>query len=197
MSGKPKILFVCDSREKLDELFGAAADDYEWVVVRNPMRALAYLTREQFEGVFVSKDYLRQAFEVGKLLQNEQILEGMPDGVVLLDSENTILWANDQVRRWSGQERLDGVEFLQCVGESGDSGAGFLPLPHGVGHRQREQFDASGRRQPLFPGPRRPGPRGRRPAAPPDRHGPRRHAAKCSSSRSSPPSTRPAWSWPT
>jgi two-component system, sensor histidine kinase SagS len=128
LSGKPKILFVCDSREKLDELFGAAADDYEWVVVRNPMRALAYLTREQFEGVFVSKDYLRQAFEVGKLLQNEQILEGMPDGVVLLDSENTVLWANDQVRRWSGQERLDGANFYNALGSPEILGPDFCPF---------------------------------------------------------------------
>ena len=112
LSGKPKILFVCDSREKLDDLFGAAADDYEWVVVRNPMRALAYLTREQFDGVYVSTDYLQQAFEIGKLLQNEQILEGMPDGVVLLDSDNTIIWEQRPAARVERPRAVVGREFL-------------------------------------------------------------------------------------
>jgi two-component system, sensor histidine kinase SagS len=128
LSGKPKILFVCDSPEKVGELFGPAADAYELVVVKNPMRGLAHLTREQFEGVYVSKDYLRQAFEIGKLLQNEQILDGMPDGVVLLDSENTILWANDQVRKWSGQERVDGLSFYSALGSPEILGPDFCPF---------------------------------------------------------------------
>ena len=63
------------------------------------MRALAYLTRENFDGVYVASEYLQQALEIGKLLQNEQILEGMPDGVVLLDSDNTIIWSNGRLER--------------------------------------------------------------------------------------------------
>ena len=48
------------------------------------MRAMALLTRDKFAGVYVTANYFREAFEIGKLLQNEQILEGMPDGVALL-----------------------------------------------------------------------------------------------------------------
>ncbi|MBN1591143.1 MAG: response regulator [Pirellulales bacterium] len=92
------------------------------------MRGLAYLTREQFDGVYVSKDYLKQAFEIGKFLQNEQILDGMPDGVVLLDSENTILWTNDQVRRWSGQEELLGTNFYSAMGSPEILGPDFCPF---------------------------------------------------------------------
>ena len=82
MSEKPKILFVCDSHDSAQRILGPAADDFEVVFVTNPMRGLALLTRQQFEGVYVAKDYLKQAFEIGKFLQNEQILDGMPDGVV-------------------------------------------------------------------------------------------------------------------
>jgi len=128
LSEKPKILLVCDSREIADGLLGPGADKYELVVVANPLRAMAYLGREQFDGVYVSKDHLRQAFEIGKFLQNEQILEGMPDGVVLLDSENLILWANDQVRRWSRLEAVEGVNFYTAMGSPEILGPDFCPF---------------------------------------------------------------------
>ena len=86
MSGKPKILFVCDSPDHVERLLGQSSDKCEVILVQNPVRALARLTNERFDGIFVSGKHLQEAFEIGKLLQNEQILEGMPDGVVLLDS---------------------------------------------------------------------------------------------------------------
>ena len=46
MAGKPRILFVCDSRDHVEQVLGSASDNYEAVVVENPMRALAHLTRE-------------------------------------------------------------------------------------------------------------------------------------------------------
>jgi len=128
LAEKPKILFVGDSPETAAHLLGPAAEAFEVVTVSNPMRALAHLTRQRFEGVYVSKDHLQQAFEIGKFLQNEQILDGMPDGVVLLDSENMILWANDQVRRWSGQEDLLGANFYTALGSPEILGPDFCPF---------------------------------------------------------------------
>ena len=78
-------------------------------VVEHPLRALSLLAREKFDGVFVTATHLQKVFEFGKLLQNEQILEGMPDGVVLLESDNTIIWANDRMRDWCGQDSLAGT----------------------------------------------------------------------------------------
>jgi CheY-like chemotaxis protein len=128
LSEKPKILFVCDSREAAEHVLGLAAEQFELVVVSNPMRALALLTRDTFEGVYVSKVYFQQAFDIGKFLQNEQILDGMPDGVVLLDVENTILWANEQVRRWSGRENLRGANFYTALGGPEILGPDFCPF---------------------------------------------------------------------
>ena len=128
MVDKPKILFVCDSRETVDRVLGSSADNYDVVLASNPMRGLAHLSREDFDGVYVSKDYLKQAFDVGRFLQNEQILDGMPDGVVLLDSENSILWANGQVRLWSGQENLLGANFYSALGSPEILGPDFCPF---------------------------------------------------------------------
>ena len=72
------------------------------------MRAWALLTREKFVGVYVTASYFRDAFDIGTLLQNEQVLEGMPDGVVLLESDNTILWGNGRLCEWSGRDSVMG-----------------------------------------------------------------------------------------
>ena len=46
LPGKPRILFICDSREAVEPLWGPAADKIEAVIVSDPMRAMASLSRE-------------------------------------------------------------------------------------------------------------------------------------------------------
>ncbi len=125
---KPKILLVGDSREKAEQMLSAARQSHEVVVVHNPMRALALLTRQQFDGVFVTAHYFQQAFEIGKLLQNEQILEGMPDGVALLESDNSIIWGNARMREWSGRASVAGVNFYAALGSPEILGPDFCPF---------------------------------------------------------------------
>jgi CheY-like chemotaxis protein/PAS domain-containing protein len=128
VSEKPKILLVGDCRENVEQTLAAACQSHDVVVAQNPMRALALLTRERFDGVFVTAQYFREAFEIGKLLQNEQILEGMPDGVALLESDNTILWGNCRMREWSGRDSLVGVNFYAALGSPEILGPDFCPF---------------------------------------------------------------------
>ena len=128
MESKPRILFVCNTRESVDRLLGSSADSYDVVVVENPMRALAFLTREEFDGVYVTANHLQQALEVGKFLQNEQILEEMPDGVVLLDRDNSILWGNGRLREWSNRDSVVGCNFYSVLGSPEILGPDFCPF---------------------------------------------------------------------
>lgn len=128
MPAKPKILFIGHTREVVDRFLGASADQYEVVFVQNPLRALSRLTREEFSGVYVDADFLREAFELGKLLQNDQILEGMPDGVVLLDSDNTVLWCNSRLLEWSHREPVIGSNFYTVLGSPEILGPDFCPF---------------------------------------------------------------------
>ncbi len=128
MAAKPKILFVCDTPESVNQVLGPSADSFDVVVAENPMRAVTYLTQEDFDGVYVASGHLREAFEIGRFLQNEQILEGMPDGVVLLDSDNTILWGNGRLREWSTQENVVGANFYTVLGSPEILGPDFCPF---------------------------------------------------------------------
>ncbi|MHC4180971.1 MAG: response regulator [Planctomycetota bacterium] len=128
MSAKRKILLVCDSRESAEQMLAQAVGSDEGVVVQSPMRALSLLTRDEYDGVFVTSEYLHDALQIGKLLQNEEILEGMPDGVVLLDSDNNILWGNGRLSEWSGRENVAGANFYAVLESPEILGPDFCPF---------------------------------------------------------------------
>ncbi len=119
---------MCDSRESCEQIFRPSADTGEIVWVETPMEALSLLSTETFDGVYVGSDRLRQAFEIGKFLQNEQILEEMPDGVVLLDAGNTILWGNGRLRQWSRRENVVGANFYSVLDSPEILGPDFCPF---------------------------------------------------------------------
>ncbi|MGD0901069.1 MAG: response regulator [Thermoguttaceae bacterium] len=56
------------------------------------------------------------------------ILEGMPDGVALLEVDNTILWANARLCSWSDRESLVGVNFYAAMGSPEILGPDFCPF---------------------------------------------------------------------
>ena len=137
LSAKPKLLFVGDSQPRQQQLLEQLDDQFEVVQVRSPLRALSRLARESFAGLYVAAEHLGDAFQIGKLLQNERILEGMPDGVVLLDADNTIIWGNGRLREWTERENVDRRELLRRAGQPRNSGPRLLSVPHGAGHRAR------------------------------------------------------------
>jgi CheY-like chemotaxis protein len=112
----------------VEQTLTEVVSSHELVFAQSPVRAMALLAREEFAGVFVTSKYLQEAFQVGRLLQNEQILEGMPDGVVLLDSENTIVWSNGRVCRWCGREAIAGENFYAVLGSPEILGPDFCPF---------------------------------------------------------------------
>lgn len=128
MSDKPKILLIGDSSEDLGLLLGPEAESHNVVRVEDPVRALDLLSQEAFEGVYFGSDRLQEAVEVGKLLQNEQILQAMPDGVVLLNSENVIVWGNGRLQQWSGRESVVGSNFYAVLGSPEILGPDFCPF---------------------------------------------------------------------
>ena len=59
-----------------------------------------------FACIHVYPDESSDTLEIVRLFQKETILEGMPDGVALLNVDNSIVWANDRLRKWIVREML-------------------------------------------------------------------------------------------
>jgi CheY-like chemotaxis protein len=119
---------VSDSRESIQSLLECAAGPYELTVVDSPVSALEYLSHDHFAGAYFATKYLEQALDLSHLLQNQQILEGMPDGVVLLDNDNTIRWANQRMRQWCSTPDVTGANFYAALRSPEILGPDFCPF---------------------------------------------------------------------
>lgn len=103
-------------------------DDVEVIKVSSPVRALAMLSKGEFAGVYADAGHFAEAIEAGRLVQNERILRGMPDGVVLLSHDNTLLWGNGRLKEWTGQEEVIGANFYNLLGGPEILGPDFCPF---------------------------------------------------------------------
>jgi len=128
LSSKPKLLFIGDSHSRERELLEQLRQSYEVTESANPLRALSRLARDSYAGLFVTSEHLGDAFQIGKLLENERILEGMPDGIVVLDAENTIMWGNGRLREWVKRDSVVGSNFYTVLGSPEILGPDFCPF---------------------------------------------------------------------
>jgi len=62
------------------------------------------------------------------MLLHEHILDGMPDGVVVLNEDNVVVWANQQFRRWSTRELGVDSGFYALMGGPEILGPDFCPF---------------------------------------------------------------------
>jgi CheY-like chemotaxis protein len=124
---RPKVLCLGgthDSQVSLRQRFG---DDVEVVEV-SPARALSHLGSGDYVGIYADADHFAEVVDVARLIQNERILQGMPDGVVLLNEDNTILWGNGRLRDWSGRQQVIGANFYDVMGTPEILGPDFCPF---------------------------------------------------------------------
>ena len=128
MAERPKILCICDCDADSPCVPSELRDRYHIVIERDPLKACDRLALEGFAGLHVVSEHLGQCSQVGRLLQNEQILVGMPDGVTLLDADNAILWGNRQFRQWCNDPNIVGRNFYTALGNPEILGPDFCPF---------------------------------------------------------------------
>ena len=124
---RPKVLCLGgthDAQVALRERFG---EDVQVVDV-TPVRALSHLGSGEYVGIYADADHFAEVVDVARLVQNERILQAMPDGVVLLGEDNIILWANGRLREWTGREEVVGSNFYDVMGTPEILGPDFCPF---------------------------------------------------------------------
>ena len=132
MVDKPKILCVGDQGSRDDQLIAHLNESYEVVEVGNSIEALVELARGSFANVLICSEQ----FRLSSLLRNQRILEGMPDGLVLLDEANTIFWANDCIAEWSGNANVIGKNFYEVFNSPEIIGPDLCPFGTALATRQ-------------------------------------------------------------
>jgi len=128
LSAKPRILFVSDDESRDEQVLNRLRESFEVIDVPSPVRAMGLMAKESFAGLYVGSKHLADAFQIVKLLQTERILENMPDGVVLLDGDKSIIWGNGRLREWTGKDKVVGANFYTALGSPEILGPDFCPF---------------------------------------------------------------------
>jgi CheY-like chemotaxis protein len=116
VAARPRILFLSGKQAGTELLPPQAESLFDVVRVSSRARALTLLQRDKFDGIFVSPEHFQEAIRFGRLLENNRILEGMPDGVAVVDSASTVIWTNDQLQRWSHPGNIVGETLFAAMG---------------------------------------------------------------------------------
>jgi len=124
----PKVLYLGGIHGSLADIRARLGDEVEVVEVSSPVRALSQLAGGEYSAVYCDAEHFAQATDVGSLLRNDRILRGIPDGVVLLDGENTILWGNGRLSEWCGKKDVVGENFYRLLGTPEIMGPDFCPF---------------------------------------------------------------------
>ena len=113
MTNKLKILCVGEASRRNGQVVDLLHQVYEVVEVDSTVSALTKIVEGSFGGMLVLSESAEEQYRIGSLLQHERILERMPDGVILLDYDNRIVWANDCVSRWYDTQSIVGRRFYE------------------------------------------------------------------------------------
>jgi two-component system, sensor histidine kinase SagS len=133
---RPKVLFLGGAHDLQVDLGSRLGDDVEIVRVDSAIEVLSNLVAGEFAAVYCDAEHFANSLDLGKIFCGDRILEGMPDGVVLLDKENKILWGNGRLREWTGAERVVGENFYRVMGSPELLGPDFCPLHSALATRR-------------------------------------------------------------
>ena len=128
MADKPKILFIGDQNDTDRALIDRLRETHDVAELESPASALNNVDLNGYDGLFLASSRCEEALKLEHLSQSERILKGMPDGVVLLNSDNTISWGNDRIIKWSGRDSVQGANFYSVLGSPEILGPDFCPF---------------------------------------------------------------------
>ena len=96
MSDKPRLLVIERDAPTGTSAGDHLADLYEVVTARTMSRALVLLREQEFAGVYVDTAQLSAVRWAGVLIQADEILDAIADGVAVVDPDLRVIWANPE-----------------------------------------------------------------------------------------------------
>lgn len=128
MAERRRILYVCQPGDSIESLPAALRAEYEIDVAHQPLRALTRLAQQRYDGVYITTQRLQEVVKLDRLLESNRVLEGIPDGVALLDSELVVLWSNQVFTQWCQRGNVVGEPFFHALGTPRVVGSQEHPL---------------------------------------------------------------------
>ncbi len=111
----PKVLCI---KDKLTKSSGVPLRDAEGVDITYVdccSKALQLLRENEFDGLYYCGDRKKQSLE--EVIHSTAMIELVPDGIALLDSQNNIVHTNNRLARWFSNQNLIGLNFYDALGQ--------------------------------------------------------------------------------
>ena len=96
MAEKPRLLVIDREAAPGKSVADRLGESFEVVTVRSISKALSLLRDSQFAAVYVDASQLSAVRWVGMMIQAEEILDAISDGVAVVDPDLRIIWANPE-----------------------------------------------------------------------------------------------------
>lgn len=91
--------------------------------------AIDLLNKNEFDAVLLpSTGTFESSSEFVSIFRNQHIIENMPDGVVLIDRESNVHWANQCMREWCGATASENQKFADLFNKLEILGPDFCPF---------------------------------------------------------------------
>jgi DNA-binding response OmpR family regulator/GAF domain-containing protein len=115
---------------------GHLAEHYNLVTARSMARALVLLREQDFAGVYVDITQLAAVRSAGMLIQADEILDAIADGVAVVDPDLCIIWANPEFHSLSDPAvEPVGSKFYRALGNPEVIGPEPCPFTSAVASR--------------------------------------------------------------
>ncbi len=98
MAEKPRLLVIERDAQSGPSARERLGDSYDVVTARTMSRALGLLRENDFAGVYVDSSQLSTVRWAGVMIQADEILDAIADGVVVVDADLRITWANPEFK---------------------------------------------------------------------------------------------------
>jgi DNA-binding response OmpR family regulator/GAF domain-containing protein len=114
---KPRVLVIDRDSPHGKSTADCLSEWFERVTVRTVSKALALLRDQKFDAVFVDASQLSAVRWVGMMIQAEEILDAISDGVAVVDPDLRIIWANPEFHLLTTSTNSTvGSPFYQSLG---------------------------------------------------------------------------------
>jgi DNA-binding response OmpR family regulator/GAF domain-containing protein len=116
---KPRVLVIDRDSPQAKSSADCLADLFDRVTVRTISKALVLLRDQKFDAVYVDASQLSAVRWVGMLIQAEEILDAISDGVAVVDPDLRIIWANPEFHLLADSNVAPvGAHFYKALGQA-------------------------------------------------------------------------------
>jgi CheY-like chemotaxis protein len=133
---KPRLLVIDRDVAPGKTTLAPLSETFDVVTVHSISKALSALRDSQFRGVYVDASQLAAVRWVGMIIQAEEILDAIADGVAVVDPDLRIIWSNPEFLSLTvSKAPVVGGKFYQVLAESEILGPDPCPFTSAVASR--------------------------------------------------------------